>query len=134
MRILLYFDFSALPAKPYPTIESALLKTTVSHFQDLQSETYTIGVYRVIESGTRTPWVEGLGTDWPPAMGCVSVDSAAGVAWQGNPAQGGVDQPEFDPTASAVAVVVQTQTPRWTVVTWDITQLVTKWRTGEYPN
>ena len=134
MRTLLYFDFSHLPA--HQTIKKAVLKMTISNYNALPlNEVYTIGVYRVIESGARTPWVEGIGAEaFPIPAGCTDVDSSPGVAWQGNPGQGGTDQPAFDPAAQAQTVFAQAASPSLTVISWDITALAEKWRTGEYPN
>ncbi|MFO7653048.1 MAG: DNRLRE domain-containing protein [Candidatus Krumholzibacteriia bacterium] len=92
-------------------------------------------MHRIVDSGDRTPWQEGTGSEhapWPP--GSDQVDAASGVAWAGA-GDGGDEnnqtQPDFARTPEATAMISQFDPPPDRIVRWDVTDLVADWYAGE---
>lgn len=140
-RILLRFDLDGLP--PSPLISADLVLRIQQFGSGSASSLFTVQAHRIVPSGARTPWVEGNGFEgWPtnaPA-GSTDVDNAFGVAWagagdNGDPsAANNTTQPDFDAVSAAAAVIPRASTPAGTLVRWNLTDLVSRWRSGELPN
>ncbi|HEX8112983.1 MAG TPA: hypothetical protein VF516_34865 [Kofleriaceae bacterium] len=139
MRGLVQFDLSSLTA--FPFVQKAFLEMTLFGFDrglpDVAS-VYTIGAFRIIPSGTRTPWLEGNGVEGDVVpLGCTNVNDASGVAWFGNGDGGDPDnqtQPDFDPQVLATATIVQASNVPGDVFRWDVTDLVRAWTSRTTPN
>ncbi len=134
IRSLLYFDLSSVTG---PVI-SARLEMHVAHYITGSGQTYELVLNRVVESGDRTPWIEGNGSEVTPApTGVVWVNEAEGVAWLGAGDGGDANnqtRPDFDPLVYASVNLVQTEHPAGDIIFWDITALVNGWLNGDYPN
>ena len=137
MRALVRFELAEIPSKS--SIKEATLELTVHSFDSgSPSSVYTVNVHRVVDSGSRTPWSEGNGSERSPQpSGCVWVDDASGVAWLGA-GDGGDDnnqtQPDFDPAVIANATVNQATHKTGDMIQWDITALVQDWVNQTHPN
>lgn len=125
----------ALPAVSAAEVLRAELQFTVVSFnQGTGSSIFTLNAHRVIDSAPRTPWLEGNGTTNPtPPAGCVDVDQASGMAWEGLDANN-QSQPDFDATAAATTTATQGTTLPGDLVRWDVTSLVRAWLAGGWPN
>lgn len=125
----------ALPAVSAAEVLRAELQFTVVSFnQGTGSSVFTLNAHRVVDSGTRTPWVEGNGTtQGTPPPGCVNVDQANGMAWEGIDPEN-QSQPDFDPTFAATTTATQGTTQAGDVLRWDVTALVRSWLAGGAPN
>ncbi len=128
MRGLIQFDLVGIT--PTTTIVKAILEVSI---YSAPLEDVTIYVNQIVDSGDRTPWIEGNGSVWSsPIPGCTGVDPAYGVAWLGIDANNQT-QPDFDSTVEASATVSRSVNPG-DVVQWDITPLVQKWIDDDVPN
>jgi len=125
----------ATPSLAAASIVRAELQVTIADFnQGTGSSVFAANVHRVVDSGARTPWVEGNGTTAsPPAAGCVNVDDASGMAWEGVDTNN-QSQPSFDATIVASTTAIQGVQHRGDVLRWDITPLVRGWVDGTYTN
>jgi len=134
IRGLVQFDLTFVD-RP---VVAAYLEMTVARFRDGFNQTYHLNLNPIVESGDRTPWIEGNGTEVGPAPeGVVWVDSAYGVAWIGSGDGGDINnqsQPDFDPMPAANTVVVQSEHGAGDVISWEVTDLVNSWREGTIPN
>ncbi|MDX2475370.1 MAG: DNRLRE domain-containing protein, partial [Candidatus Krumholzibacteria bacterium] len=134
IRSLLYFDLSSVTGP----VVSARLEMHVAHYITGSGQTYELAINRVVESGDRTPWIEGNGSEVTPApTGVVWVNEAEGVAWLGAGDGGDANnqtRPDFDPLVYASVNLVQTEHPAGDIIFWDITALVNGWLNGDYPN
>ncbi len=134
IRSLLRFDVPA----DLGTVVSARLEMSLFSFPYGSDQTFELGVHAIIDSGDRTPWEEGNGSDfyvnfidvWPP-------NAARGVAWIGT-ANGGdasnTTQPDFAATASSNTTIVPSEHSRGDVITWELTDLVNGWIDGSVAN
>jgi hypothetical protein len=137
MRSLVRFDLSGVDEP----VARATLKLTIRVRSGLPSGgnlRYTVDVHRIVESGTRTPWIEGNGSqnDVPPAT-CSGTGPAYGAAWIGDGDGGDSNNqtaPDFDPSAAAGAEFDDSTCRAGTVVQWDITTLVNDWITRASSN
>lgn len=141
IRSLLRFNLSGLP--PMRLVSADLVMRIYAYGSGASTSQFTVQAHRIVPSGARTPWTEGNGFEgWPtnaPA-GSADVDAAFGVAWSGagdNPAPdaaNNVTQPDFDPMPAAIALVPRTLIPAGAIVRWNVTDLVSRWRSGQVPN
>lgn len=139
MRSLIRFDLSSIVQG---RVTSARLELTFAAFDNgLTTSVYQVDVHRIVDSGSRTPWVEGNGAEFlPTPPGCVGTDPSFGVAWAGagdNPdpdAANNTTQPDFDPAVIATATVSQATALPGDVFQWDITPVVQGWLNGTFPN
>ena len=134
IRSLIRFD---LPEFAAP-IEHAWLELTILEFVEGWDQSYRLDVHRIVDSGDRTPWIEGNGSEWDPSVpGAVWVDEAYGVAWVGA-GDGGdatnVTRPDFDPRLSGSVEFRQADLAPWDFVRIEVTELVQGWISGAYPN
>ena len=61
MRSLIRFNLSGITAED---VESASLVLTLFGFDNgLSTSVYTVDVHRIVDSGSRTPWIEGNGME-----------------------------------------------------------------------
>lgn len=135
IRSLVRFDIPTVYRDSLP--ERAFLIMQVDRFRDGEGQVYQLGVHAVLESGDRTPWIEGNGSDLVDGSSCVWVDEADGVAWVGA-GDGGdgnnTTQPDAADEPVAVTAVPQLGLGPAGIVIWDITPLVHAWILGEAPN
>lgn len=133
---LLEFDLGNC-ARP---VRQAILKLEVSVLtQHTCAEPMTLGVYKVIRSGDRTPWIEGNGTGIPGGPSdAVTVDRASGVAWIGEGDGGDANnQTRPDIGRKQYASVTIGESGDVSIgdrVEWDITELVNEWIAGDVEN
>lgn len=117
--------------------DHALLLLQVDEFRDGVDQVYQLGIYPVLESGDRTPWIEGDGTDVAAGGSCVWVDEAEGVAWYGAGDGGDPNnqsQPDYGVEPADITVFHQDELLGPGIVGWDVTDLVRAWMSGELPN
>lgn len=134
MRTLVYFPLDDIPVP----VRQATLELTVANYQEGVNQAYRIDVHGIVESGSRTPWAEGEGSEVTPLpLGTTDVNAAAGVAWIGAGDGGDPNnqtQPDFAPAAGASASFDQSARPPGSVIRWDVTGPVNAWITGAAPN
>jgi hypothetical protein len=133
MRSLLHFDLSSVPAG---FVSSAILEVSVWGFANgTGTSVFNASVHRVIDSASRTPWIEGNGTfsGIPPGSSCTDGDSAWGVSWAAVDANNQA-QPDFDAAVEATALIRQGVNQQGDVIQWDVTSLVRSWLEGTTPN
>jgi hypothetical protein len=132
MRSFIRFS---MPSVSATSVVHAELQVTIADFnQGTGSSVFLANVHRVVDSGPLTPWVEGNGTTAdPPAAGCVNVDAASGMAWQGIDANNQT-QPNVDPAIAASTTAVQGIQHRGDLLRWDVTSLVRSWLDGTLSN
>ncbi len=134
IRTLLQFNLDAVQAP----VVSAVLEMTIAHYISGSNQTYRLEIHRVVESGSRTPWIEGNGSEVRPAPpGVVWVNEAYGVAWLGADNGGDANnqgRPDFNPASAGGITLIQASQGAGTVISWDITVLVNGWINGDYPN
>lgn len=131
---LLRFD---LPEFAAP-IEKAWLDLSLVEYVEGTGQRYELQVHRVVDSGDRTPWIEGNGCEFlPETVGSVNVNEAYGVAWVGA-GDGGdennVTRPDFLPEIAGSTVFHQDEVPPGSVISIEVTELVQGWIVGQYPN
>ncbi|PTN10005.1 hypothetical protein [Nitrosomonas aestuarii] len=144
MRALIRFDNSLIPRVQFT---SALLEATLHSFDGSQFSSFTVDIHRILDSGPRTPWVEGTGFEGTETIGklmnAVDPDTASGVAWAGgndNPDPEGANnlsQPDFDPmviASNTINNIYFNANPLGSIFQWDITSLVQGWSDRNVPN
>ncbi|MDX2475514.1 MAG: DNRLRE domain-containing protein [Candidatus Krumholzibacteria bacterium] len=129
VRSLVRFD---LPYEMGAVVE-ARLEMSVVNFPRGADQTYQLDVHAVVESGDRTPWIEGNGSfSHPNNRTILRPEVANGVAWAGD-----VDnfaQPDFDVVSAAGTTVAQADYGFADVVSWNVTGLVNDWLDGSVSN
>lgn len=119
-------------------VAEARLELTIVGFWEGVDQSYQLEVYPVVPSGERTPWVEGNGSEIQPLPpGVAWVDPAYGVAWIGAADGGDLNnqtRPDIAEIPVARAEVIQGVHGPGSVISWDVTDLVNDWITGEIPN
>jgi hypothetical protein len=130
-------QFEVPGAHEWALPRQALLVLQIDRYRDGVGQVYELGLHPVLDSGERTPWPEGNGSDLPDGSSCMWVDEAEGVAWVGAGDGGDANnttQPDATAEPVAVATVAQMGMGPSALVTWDITPLVHAWMRGEAPN
>ncbi len=127
-RALILFDFDGFF---YP-VEKAVLSLTIEGVEYYGDEkSFQLDIHRV-----GSEWVEGNGAEGisTPAEGCVNVDDAEGTAWE-EIDENNVAQPVFDEDVYA-RVTIGDKAPvlPGDKISFDITELVNEWITGESEN
>lgn len=130
IRGLVRFDVP-LFFRDAPLLRASLVMQ-VGQFRDGAGQVYDLGVHAVAAGDSLENWIEGNGSEHPGD--CEWVDAAYGVAWIGAGDGGDANnqtQPRFAADAAATLQVTQAATPDGALLTWDVTDLVSRWLAGE---